>query len=270
MTINKINTSNSEDPPTYAAGYTEIPFDENTENNHHNVNINHEIAVIDRYYVTNKPTFYYLKESIKMWTSDIVDSEGSKQYSCTSKNIKEKDKFIIYDIDDTPILNFYFDGNNYKKGYVCKGETRTEQLVTIEATSKLTDDIQSYRILIFNIITNENEELEMRFNKSTQCYYIYCNKGKEIETVIGTISMSKILRRDCTIKISPLIDTMLLISLGAIVVRLDNVKEMNKDKKTLYFNKCIKFSKKTIYTILFILILIAGCCYGIYNKDLNY
>jgi len=153
-------------------------------------------------------------------------------------------------------LNSFVEGDDNKKMYVYKGKSKAEQLATVETTKKITNNIQIYHIHIFNIVSNEIEELEMHYNRVTQCYYIYCNKDKENETIIGTIKMNKIERKEFKVEISPMVDTMLLISLGAIVVRLDTIKEIDKNKKTNNLNICFLSIKIMLYSLFAIILLI--------------
>jgi len=105
MPVIQINTSYEKAPPAYTAGYTEAPLDESTEEYHHCVDIpDHEIAIVDRQYVTNKHIIYCLKEGFKTYNThthmldcniiDIFDSEGNKQYSCIKKEIESS--FVTY------------------------------------------------------------------------------------------------------------------------------------------------------------------------------
>jgi len=185
-------------------------------------------------------------------TMNIIDNEGNEQFQCMKK---DRDKVIIYNKDGTPILNTFI-SDNFKKMYIYKGENETEKLATIETTDKITNANQKCRIQFFNIANNENEELEMHYNKSTLCNYIYCNKGKANETVIGTIKVDEGSRNECKVEISPMVDTMLLLSLGTVVVNFVTVKDDIKKKKDFYCDVCSYCCLiSTITAILLMLLL---------------
>jgi len=222
----------------------------------------HEIVAVDKQYVSNKPNIYCLKEGSKMYnarikmtdcnTMNIVDSEGNEQFMCIKK---DRDRVIIYNKDNTPILNTFVN-DDFKKMYIYKGENETEKLVTIETSSQITNDIQKCRIHFHNIASNENEELEMRYSKSTLCNYIYCNKGKANETIIGAIKVDNRLKNECTVEISPMVDTMLLLSLSTVVVNFLTVKNDIKKKKEFYLDFCSCCCLILIFLTLLLMLLL--------------
>ncbi|ORX80259.1 hypothetical protein BCR32DRAFT_327755 [Anaeromyces robustus] len=240
--------SSSEQLPQYTPGYTESPFDINTKIQYNDfINIpDHEIAIIDRKYVTNKHIIYYLREGLKTYnritynydesdTIDILDSEEQKQFYCKKKG--KGNKIIIYDDEYTPVLNVNVEMKNYKEIYICKDTSNSELYATIKTSSKVTDDIRNYSISVFNKANNEEEELEMKYNKFRNYYTIYCNnKGKDKKIMIGTIKKIGKDRKKFSVEIAPMVDFMFLLGLGTLVIRLEAIKKKIHEDRMDYFN----------------------------------
>ena len=224
----------SEAPPAYTtAGYAEAPLDESEAQYHDFVGIpDHEVVAVDKKYISNKHIIYCIKEDLKSFnpetnmmqcdTLKITDNDGYEQYNCRI----EGNKVFIYDRDGIPIINSFDINRNYQNMSIFRGEGITDQIASIETTSKITDDIQIYHVKFFNTASNENEELVMCYNKLNHYNYIYCNKGKVNETIIGTIKMDKKFKSEYKVEISPMVDTMLLLGLGTLVVRLSTIKKI--------------------------------------------
>jgi len=230
----------NESPPAYTAGYAEAPLDVSEEQYHDFVGIpDHEIVAIDKKYVSNKHIIYCIKEDLKSFdpatnmmqcdTLKITDDDGYEQYNCKI----EGNKAFIYNKDGTPIVNSFDFNSNYQNMCIYRGEGITDQIATIKTKNKVTDDIQIYRVQFFNITSNKNEELVMRYNKLNHYHYIYCNKDKENENIIGTIKVNKKLKKEYKVEISPMVDTILLLSLGTLVVRLFTIKKMYNRRKNV-------------------------------------
>ncbi|OUM62010.1 hypothetical protein PIROE2DRAFT_62172 [Piromyces sp. E2] len=197
----------------------------------------HEIAVVGKQYVTSNNTSL----CIKFEALTVVDHEGNEQY----KFLQKGDGVLICNLDGTPILNCYAKQGTYRNMYVYKGEGETDQLVHIETSKVISKDIQSYLINILNIARNESEQLEMHYNKSNQCYYIYSNKDKANESLIGIIKkeITRRLEKEYKIEIAPMVDRMLLLSIGGVIVRLDFKKSSKnevhqEDEKANCFGAC--------------------------------
>ncbi|ORX80258.1 hypothetical protein BCR32DRAFT_300311 [Anaeromyces robustus] len=237
--------SSSEIPPPYTLDYTESPFDENiTTEYNDSINIpDHEIAVIDKKYVTNKHIKYCLRERLKInnkklfkiienETIDILDSEENEQFYCE----KNKEIITIYDTERTPIFNVNMEMKNNKEIYIYEGTNNSELCGTIKTSSKKNNAVLNYNISIFNKYNNENEELEMRFNKFRKYYSIYCNKGKDKEILIGIIKKLDTVRKQYTVEIAPMVDYMFLLGLGTLLIILDIIKKKNHQNRIEYLN----------------------------------
>ncbi|OUM62009.1 hypothetical protein PIROE2DRAFT_11830 [Piromyces sp. E2] len=212
----------------------------------------HEIVGVDKQYISDKNTTYCIKEGVKC--------EDKEQY----KYMNEDNGIIFCNLDGTPISNFHVKIGSYKNMYVYKGESETEQLVHIETSKMITEDVQSYHVRFLNTATNKSEQLEMHFSRSNQCYYIYCNKDKDNESLIGTvkIEITRYIKKEYKIEISPMVDRLFLLSIISLIVKLETKKGINTNetnKSVDSFSNCVFVGIAVIFIVaIFIIIMAAG------------
>jgi len=214
------------------ADYTEPPPDEGLEEYDNFIDSpDHEVAVVGRNYVTNKHVIYRIKEGVQSVdshstldydTMEIFDDKDIKQFNC----VKDGGRIYISNNDFETILNVSAEVDRCSKIHVFKDYSRTEHYATIETSSRVNDDIQIYRVSVFNIATQKHEVLEMRYNKFRRYYYIFCNKDEKKKVTIGTIKVEDKTRKEYRIEIAPMVDYMLLLSFGILVSRLEHIKKI--------------------------------------------
>jgi len=239
----QLNQENTSEPaPPTSDDYTEPPMDENDIEYNELINIpDHEIVIIDKKYISNKHTKFFLKDrdeicerdshgNLKIHENDITDIfdvDNVDQFYCK----KTKERITLYDIENTPILNVIMKSSR-KEMCIYKGEDSTEMYATININLS-----QNYNISFLNKTNNETEVLEMRYDKQKKYYCIYSKEGDK-EVLIGTIKKLNTgrVRKRYTVEIAPMVDSMLLLGLGTIVVKIEKLKkEDNHNTDALLF-----------------------------------
>jgi len=187
----------------------------------------HEIMITNPEYLTTQFTIFSIREGFSKYNNHtiIVLNDNNKEiYSCK----KNTNGMIIYDNNNIPILNSKASVSlkKYKANlndYYFTTEVRENVIISSEIYPNLTygkinteyhysEDLEKiiYKTEFKNSITKEKEILEIRHFVDSSVYKVYCNVGKENETVICKIT---IYRREYTIEVAPKIDYMYMFAI---------------------------------------------------------
>eukprot|EP00833_Pecoramyces_ruminatium_P008469 jgi/Orpsp1_1/1182501/evm.model.c7180000081524.1 len=204
--------------------YSGAPFDETTSKykafTRDLYPPDHKIIAVNSDYLCTRHTVFFIKKGISGYSSNsivVYDSENKEIYSCKKKS---PEKIVIYDNNKTPIINTRIDisfknlmTNFFDRFFISSGKDFDKKYGTILASRSNVGINEGiiYTVTFTNIATGEEETLEIRNQKGkikqSHLFYIYCNVGKENETMICKIKRYiKKLDMKYTIEVAPGVD----------------------------------------------------------------
>ncbi|ORX83125.1 hypothetical protein BCR32DRAFT_326509 [Anaeromyces robustus] len=122
----------------------------------------------------------------------IKDLNGVEYFKCLGKTFSIKDKKVIYDLYDQPILNIRQNLLSSKDEInIYKDKTETEALLNVKPQSNFFKQIlkQKYIVNFHNKATGKDEFLEIRGDFYGYKFKVYYGKKKEGAPLICNISL---------------------------------------------------------------------------------
>jgi len=177
------------------------------------------IIGVERRFVFQQPVTLYLDEKYSFSGDDfsIKDSNGTSYFKCKGKTFSLRDKKVLYDLYDKPILNIQenaFFGHGIK---IYSGKSTDNMLGSISRKSLLKKN--KYQYSFFNLATNENDVLDIKCDFIGCSCGIFYGKEKEGAPMICSITKTKQLfsfangHDHYQIRIAPNVDASLMVAL---------------------------------------------------------
>jgi len=169
---------------------------------------NTNIAVIDSKSVYQQPVNLFIekaKNDFAKYNLKVKDSNGVKQFKGKSKIEKQ----TIYTMDEKPI--FTLKNSNLSRKIIYLGKDKSKIIGKI----KYRRSNVKYKIEITNLLTGQEEILEMNSDKKLVVCGIFHGKEKEGAPLIAKITRDPTMSSKCTLEIAPGVDNIFMIGLAA-------------------------------------------------------
>lgn len=149
------------------------------------------VACVEQRFVFQQPLQLYLDEKYSFSGDDftIKDSNGVSYFKCKGKTFSFRDKKVLYDLYDKPLINIQenaFYGHGMK---VYAGKNTDKVLGSIHRKSLLKKN--KYEFTYQNIATNQTEVLDMKCDFFGSSCGIFYGKEKEGAPMICSITKTK-------------------------------------------------------------------------------
>jgi uncharacterized protein YxjI len=149
-----------------------------------------DIVCVEPRFVLRQPVTLILKEKLFSFSGDdfsIKDINDVVYFKCKGKAFNLRDKKILYDLYQKPILNIQnkiLSLKRYMKIY--EGDQSEKQLASISKKSFIS--IKKHVIEFYNQVTNKTEYLEMKCDFFGYSCAIFYGKEKEGAPLIAKVS----------------------------------------------------------------------------------
>ncbi|ORX52250.1 hypothetical protein BCR36DRAFT_582748 [Piromyces finnis] len=196
----------------------------------------YDVVAIDPKYVFDKTTKLLLKEGLFSISGDdfaIKDTSGKSYFKCEGKTFSIRDKKFISDMEGNPLFCIsnavlFFKG----KMKIYEGNTTKKVIANIIPQTSIKS--RKYVITYYNISTEKEEILNMKFDFYNHSCGIFCGKEKEgapmICKIIKKVDAKRILtnKENYYIEIAPNVDIAFMVALA---ICFDELKNDDSDHK---------------------------------------
>ncbi|ORX84150.1 DUF567-domain-containing protein [Anaeromyces robustus] len=195
-----------------------------------------EIAVVNKKFVLPQSVTLVLREKIFSLSGDdfsIKDINGVEYLRCKGKALSIRNKKILYDVDQTPLLNIQKALMSLKGNVkIYAGDSDEKVLATIGQSGVFA--VKKYVVEFFNEATGKNESFDMKCDYLSYTCAIFYGHEKEGAPVVAKVTKKldkKTLftgMQNYFVEIAPGVDIALMCALA---ICFDEYKNEPKNKK---------------------------------------
>jgi len=183
-----------------------------------NTNLNHEIYVVNNQCITKDSATFHIRETgvfkIKKF---ITDDNGNELF----KYSVSRQGCVLYDNNKVPILNVTIKDD--KDMYIYLGQGSDKVLAVLQKNKNSSYGEQSYTASYNNLALNQNEVIDIIFNKYKKIYTLILNRNKGNESTICSIERSG---KKYSLKVSPSVDYVFMIGINLCLLKLTEIEEL--------------------------------------------
>jgi len=187
-------------------------------------NLDHNIYVVNPQCITKDFSTFHIRETgvfkVKKFITDDNDNELFK-YSVSRQSC------VLYDNNKIPILNATVKNN--KDMYIYSGQGNNKVLALLQKNKNSSHGEQNYTVSYNNLASNQNEIIDIIFNKSKKSYTLILNRNKGNESTICSIERS---RKKYSLKVSPSVDYIFMIGINLCLLKLTEIEELETFEST--------------------------------------